>query len=521
MRAVAATLGLLALGLGAAILLLRLLFPLPSLEGRTESAAIPASEATALGARLLPEAAAHPGLSGVYPLADGREAFSIRVLLARRAQASIDAQYYIWQDDATGRLLLDELRAAALRGVRVRLLLDDNGIGGLDEQVAGLDAMEGVEVRLWNPFTLRRPKALSYLFDFPRLNRRMHNKSFTADGVATVVGGRNVGDVYFAYGAGGHYVDMDVLAAGPAAEAVAADFDRYWSSRSAYLAGSVLPPAPGGLALIEEAAAAARAAPETAAFADSIAATPLMRRIEARDDVLDWVPALLLSDDPAKGLGEAGRAGMLLTRLLAEVGEPARSLDVVSAYFVPGRDGTGALAGLEARGVAVRVMTNAWEAADVPLVHAGYLRWRPELLAAGVGLLELRAEAAPPPASDGVDLAALGSLGSSAASLHAKTMSCDRERAFVGSFNFDPRSGRLNTEMGLLIDSPAIAGRVSAMMDEAAPGAAYRVEREASGALAWVAGEGEEARLAPEPGTTALTRLALRAVGLLPIEWLL
>ncbi|MCB1488649.1 MAG: phospholipase D family protein, partial [Bauldia sp.] len=163
----------------AAVVILRLVFPLPSLDGRPESTALPASDQTRLGAALLPAIERHDGVSGVIPLLDGRDAFAARAVLARAAEESIDAQYYIWQTDTTGLILLDELRAAAERGVRVRLLVDDNGIPGLDRQLAALNALPTMQVRLFNPFTLRDPKLLSYAFDFPRLNHRMHNKSFT------------------------------------------------------------------------------------------------------------------------------------------------------------------------------------------------------------------------------------------------------------------------------------------------------------------------------------------------------
>ena len=508
--------------IAGAIIVLRLLYPLPPLGARPNSAAIPASKATTLGARYLPAAAARPGLSGVRPLPAGPEAFAARVMLARQAEVSIDAQYYIWQLDTTGVLLLAELRNAAERGVRVRLLLDDNGIEGLDEELAALDAHSGVEVRLWNPFTIRSPKALGYFFDFPRLNRRMHNKSFTVDGVATIVGGRNIGDVYFAYGGETHYVDLDALAVGPAAEAVAADFDLYWASASAYLASSILPPSMEGLDLLEAAAVAAQAAPETTIYAEAIAAMPLLQEIDKGEAAFEWVPVTLLSDDPAKGLGQAGMAGMLLTRLLGEVGEITTSLDVVSAYFVPGPTGVESLYALEEQGVEVRVLTNAWEATDVPLVHAGYVRGRPALLDGGVEMLELRATAGATGTS-GVDLAGPNIFGSSTASLHAKTTVFDRERVFVGSVNLDPRSERLNTEMGMLIDSPTIAGRVAAMMDGVAPNAAYLVERGPGGGTVWVGtdGDGQLTKASPEPGTTWASRLFLRGIALLPIEWLL
>ena len=221
------------------LLALRLLHPLPDPAGREASSAIPASDRTVLGAAVLPLAADHPGTSGIYPLGNGVDAFAARVALARAADVSIDAQYYIWADDLTGIRLLAELQDAANRGVRVRLLVDDNGTPALDQELVALDALPTAEVRYFNPFMMRSPRVLNYAFDFFRLNRRMHNKSFTVDGAVTIVGGRNIGDVYFETGAGHLYFDLDVLAAGPAA-AVGADFDRYWNSASAFPAAMLI-----------------------------------------------------------------------------------------------------------------------------------------------------------------------------------------------------------------------------------------------------------------------------------------
>jgi len=210
----------------AALVAAHVWFRPPSLAGRTISEAAAASPATALG-RLASKAPSQDRGSGVIPLLDGPDAFAARVAMIRAAEVALDVQYYIWQRDATGLMLLDELRKAAARGVRVRLLLDDNGIAGLDDDLASLDALPEVEVRLFNPFILRTAKPLGYLFDFVRLNRRMHNKSLTADGALSIVGGRNIGDVYFGFGSGVQFLDVDVIVTGRAAAEIGTDFDRY------------------------------------------------------------------------------------------------------------------------------------------------------------------------------------------------------------------------------------------------------------------------------------------------------
>lgn len=178
-----------------------------------------------------PRSARHPGLSGIHPLADGLDAFAARYLLMGKAERTLDVQYYIWQNDMSGRLLFCALLEAAGRGVKVRLLLDDNNTPGLDDTLARLDRHPNITVKLFNPFSFRTIRALGYLTDFARLNRRMHNKSFTVDGVATIVGGRNVGDEYFATGSEPLFADLDVLAIGPVVAEVTEDFERYWQSK--------------------------------------------------------------------------------------------------------------------------------------------------------------------------------------------------------------------------------------------------------------------------------------------------
>lgn len=192
---------------------------LPSLEGRVVSTALEDTDATRLGQAIVPRVAAHPDLSGIHALADARDAFAARILLANAAEKSLDVAYYIWRGDTSGARLFEALRAAADRDVRVRLLLDDNNTAGLDPALAALDAHPRVEVRLFNPFPVRGLRAIGYVTDFRRVNRRMHNKSFTADNQATIVGGRNVGDEYFAATGGTLFSDLDVLAVGPVVKA--------------------------------------------------------------------------------------------------------------------------------------------------------------------------------------------------------------------------------------------------------------------------------------------------------------
>ncbi len=507
--------------LGLGLLVVRMLSPLPSLKGRPRTTALADADAadTRLGRAIDPRAAAHPGLTGIYALPDGRDAFAARMLLARAADRTLDVQYYIWRHDVTGALLFEALREAAERGVRVRLLLDDNPTSGLDDVIAALDAHPNVEVRLFNPFVIRSPRVLGFLTDFRRLNRRMHNKSFTADNRATIVGGRNIGDEYFDAAEAGDlaFSDLDVLAVGAIVPEVSRDFDRYWASGSSHPAGRILPAVPPDrVEDLRGEAAALAGAPAAAAYLRSARASPFAEELLRGRLPLEWAPARLVSDDPAKGLGLARPEALLAQKLREALGDPLTEVDLVSPYFVPTAAGVETFARLAERGVRVRILVNSLESTDVAAVHSGYAKYRRPLLEAGIVLYEMRLVSASEPEVQ-------GPFGSSASSLHAKTFSVDGEQLFIGSFNFDPRSANLNTEMGLVIESTSLAARLTALFDERLPVTAYRVHRAASGDVYWTEqrADGEVVRHGTEPGTTWLQRAAVRILSWLPIEWVL
>lgn len=513
----------LALALTGAIV--RGLAPLPPPENQAHSHAFADTGDTPLGQAIAPAAKAHPNLSGIHPLPRALDAFAARALLARAATRSIDAQYYIWHDDLTGTLLFNELRAAADRGVRVRLLLDDNNTAGLDPIIAALDAHPNIAVRLFNPFTIRKPRLLGYLTDFPRLNRRMHNKSFTVDNQATIVGGRNIGDEYFGASEGALFVDLDVLAIGSVVPDVSRDFDRYWASASSYPADRLVPRIGAArLKEIEARLAASAHNPKSRAYVDAVRDLPLIGQLLERRLAFEWAPVRMVSDDPAKGLGRAARGDLLFSQLTTSLGAPEHLLGLVSGYFVPTEAGTRTLAGLAARGVKVTVLTNALEATDVPVVHTGYAKWRKPLLQAGVRIFELRRpDAAERPRRQVTGVGSTGSMLSGAGSaLHAKTFAVDGQRVFVGSFNFDPRSANLNTELGFVIESRALAERMHAVFERFAPARAYEVRLSREGKLYWLEQRaGQTLRHDTEPGTSVWQRAAIAMLSLLPIEWLL
>lgn len=496
---------------------------LPSLEDRADSQALELEKAreTPLGQLISPLVEAHPGLSGIHPLDDAKAAFAARMLMAEAAQQTLDIQYYIWHDDTSGALLFDALRRAADRGVRVRLLIDDNNTVGLDETLAALDSHPDIEVRLFNPFVLRSPRPVGYITDFSRLNRRMHNKSFTIDNQVTVIGGRNIGDEYFGATDDVLFADLDVLAVGPVVQKVSDDFDRYWASQSSYPADRVIDVAQDhDLDLVAEKAGQLRGQQISRAYLLALENSDLVSRLRQGELSFEWADTRMVSDDPAKGLGEVEEQELLTGRLSHLLGEPTQQLDMVSPYFVPMAEGTEWLAGLASSGVRVRVLTNALEATDVTAVHAGYAKRRRDLLEAGVELYELkRSSASDEPTQH---TSSFGRFGSSGSSLHAKTFSADREWIFVGSFNLDPRSARINTELGFLIASPRLAGGMDEAFDVRVPEHSYRVALTDDGSMVWYeqTAEGVVTHHS-EPNSGLLRRAGVTVMSWLPIDWLL
>ncbi len=330
----------------------------------TQAIAPEVSAQTALGqahAALRQQAQAPTTHSGVYALDDPREAFAARSLLARAAQHTLDVQYYIWRHDKTGLLLLHELLLAADRGVRVRLLLDDGGTTGLDDALQALHSHPNAEVRLVNPLPLRGwLKPLGYVTDFRRTHRRMHNKSFSADGQASIVGGRNVGNEYFGATDGVVFADLDVLAIGPAVLAIEQDFDRYWNHVAAYPVDQVAHPvAPGALEGLRRSGQALVQSPAAQDYRQALEAPPFVQHLLQAQLPMDWAVAHLVSDPPEKILGQAPSTALIGEQLRRAIGTPTQSLDLVSPYFVPTAAGVQAFAQLRAQGLRVRILTNA------------------------------------------------------------------------------------------------------------------------------------------------------------------
>lgn len=454
------------------------------------------------------------GLTGVYPLEAALDAFLARVLLVRAAEKTLDVHYYIWRNDNTGTLLLYELLLAAERGVRVRLILDDLGSYGIDEWLAMLNNHPNIEVRLFNPFASRKTRVFGFVTNFKRANRRMHNKSFTADQAMTIVGGRNIGDEYFDATDGVLFSDLDVLALGPAASEASKDFDRYWLSQSAFPVESLFSQKKESRVLLQQ-VNNVFSKPESLMYVMALQNAYFTSEFNSKNLPFEWVNVRLVSDDPIKGIGLDEDSDLLLYRLDDLIESSINKLDLVSAYFVPAKIGTETFLQLAKSGTEIRILTNALEATDVSAVHSGYIKRRKDLLNAGIEIFEMKNR------PGGVEEGGSGIFGSSGSSLHAKTFSINNEKIFVGSYNFDPRSARLNTELGFLIDSPALATQLNEVFIEQILQTTYQVKLDNKGKLYWIE-RGEPTIIHhKEPGTTWFQRSAVRFMSWLPIDWLL
>ena len=481
---------------------------------RTVSTAFEGPASTRLGQFFGPAADQHPGLSGFSLLDHGREAFIVRLALADLAERSLDMQYYVWDGDTTGRIIVDRVMKAADRGVRVRLLVDDPYNKASDPVIAALDAHPGVEIRLFNPLTNRSWSTLDFILDFRRVNRRMHNKLMVADSAAAIVGGRNIGDIYYGVNTIANYRDLDVFAVGPVVRDLSRVFDRYWNSPSTVPIAAIVDRAYGAadldailIRLNEEIAAADYPYPidqdldELAARAPSFATIWCGRTAEIIADDPEAIARGEESDDVVEFI--RGRVARLKEELLAE-----------SPYFVLPAQAQATVKALHERNVRVRVLTNSLASNDMLAAHSGYAKTRRRLLENGMELYELR------PDTDAFRSGWSLLSGRSPAALHAKAMVFDREAVFIGSFNLDPRSAVINTEAGLYIESPELAERLTAYMATGVvPANSYRVLLNPKGGIIWeTVTDGQTVRYRDEPGTGFRRRFVADLLKLLPID---
>ena len=525
---------------------------LPSNTDRQASQAFAAPEQTQLG-RLVQERRAQDKArseSGFMLLDSVGAAFSSRLALIESAQRTLDLQYYAIHADKSTEILLQQLRDAARRGVRVRILLDDFNTVGKDAQVLRLAFEPHVEIRLFNPLPGSRSSLIGHMIssvkDIDRVSKRMHYKLFIADNAVGITGGRNLGDEYFGTDDKSNFVDLDVLAVGRVVRDMSASFDHYWNDELAYPMQKLVsakelddlrkppeggkdeqPPAEGGKPVRTAAAATVPAGTATSAILTNVAASstasPDATPMDLRQVRLTWAPALLLEDKPGKigpGDDEADAGDTVVDGLLHLMQQARQDVLIVSPYFVPGKPMMATFAQMRAKGVRIRVLTNSLASNDAPAAHAGYVRYRKDLLRMGVELYEMRADQEGTVGGMG-STAGIGSgsraggskSGGSRASLHSKAVMIDNRLAVIGSMNLDLRSRRQNSEVALLIRSAAISQQATRQVEATFNQGAYRLELN-GGDLVWRAPPGAPFKDAhSEPEASAKLKLLVQLVG--------
>lgn len=479
------------------------------------SHALPAND-SAFGRSIQAQVAPHQGQSGFRLFPESAEAFAARAELIRNAQSSIDLQYYIVHDGISTRILLSELLVAADRGVRVRILLDDTTSDDLEQTIATLTMHPHIQIRVFNPLHLGRStvvtRTMGRLFNLSQQHRRMHNKLWLVDNCVAIVGGRNLGDEYFDAEPNRNFTDIDMLSVGPVAAQLEYSFDEYWNNVLSKPIEQFISFKPSSKDLKDLRTRLDASLEETrtqkhALYQQLMSYTTQPRLNNWRTELV-WAWNKAMWDAPSKVLasGEPAPHLLLATQLAPELNGVSKELILVSAYMVPGQPGVVYLTRRADAGVSISLLTNSLEATDVPASHGAYAPYRKTLLEHGVQLFELRRQAGDRSESDTRPRfsrkgSSSGPSSSSDSSLHTKAMIFDQQKAFVGSFNFDSRSLLWNTEVGVLVDDPQLAGRVRELaLEGMAPALSYQARLQ-DDHLVWVTEDnGQQRTLTTEPG---------------------
>lgn len=467
------------------------------------------------------------GLTGYHILFDPLEAIAARLSLINKAQKTLDLQYYIWDNDKIGALALYEIIKAADRGVKVRLLIDDNNAKKMEAILLALDQHQNIEVKLYNPYRFRNFRPMDIVLDLKRVNRRMHNKSFIVDHQVALIGGRNMSNQYFFASEKYQFSDLDVLLAGDAVDSISNSFDDYWNDTYAYPVKQIVNARQHNLRYPD-------LKQQLTAHYQRIAVQNYLNLANhaqafdhwlSHDLQLNWVKAKVVKDSPMKIHHTAPPRDYLQSQLATTFGRPKHHLDIISAYFVPEKQGTEVLNQFVNNGVDVKVLTNSFQANDVWLVHAFYSKYRQSLLKNNVHLYEFL------PALNAKELgsytkklskeAKISLKGLSRSSLHAKMMVSD-DQVFIGSFNLDPRSAKLNTEIGVVLNSPVLAQGIHQTMGQNINDYSYELKLQPNQEISWIkAYNGKTKIYKKEPRMHWWQKSGLIFISWLPIEWLI
>ncbi|WP_257224699.1 MULTISPECIES: phospholipase D family protein [unclassified Acinetobacter] len=481
---------------------------------------------TSLAKIVLPLREQNPNLTGYHVLYDPLEALAARIELINKAEKSLDLQYYIWDNDKIGALALHAMIKAADRGVKIRLLVDDNNAKKMEGIYMALDQHANIDVKLYNPYRFRHFRPVDMVLDLKRINRRMHNKSFIADNQIALIGGRNMSNQYYNVSDNYQFSDVDVMLVGAASDEIIHSFDEYWNDDYAFPVRQLVNPRHYSLRFDS----LKQQLDDYNQEATVVNYLDLANRSHAFDDWLnnkiqfDWVKAEVVKDSPSKIKSKAKKEEHLNFQLLNRLDKPEQSVDIVSAYFVPEKKGAERLKNLRADGVKVRVLTNSFQANDVPLVHAFYSKYRQDLLENDVQLYEFLsrpdAENLNTNTKELAEKSKVSLKGLSRSSLHAKLMAIDEKQVFIGSFNFDPRSAYLNTEIGVLLNSPRLAKAVHYTMDENLSKYAYKLVLNADQQINWkIKLSNGQTRIYPrEPKIKWWQKAGVKFISWLPLE---
>jgi len=447
-------------------------------QAKSYSQAVTSFEDTALGGYAAAKVEEQEGLSGFYPLKEGMDALGMRLRLAETAEKSLDLQYFLMKNDLAGAAVANALLKAAYRGVRVRFLLDDIFTTVPDDSFLLINQHPNIEIRIFNPVSRKGFSKLNFVGQFDQANRRMHNKSFTADNAISIVGGRNIADEYFQLKTDTVFVDFDVLAVGPIATEISHSFDEYWNhSRAVPIEQFIKDTNTESLETVSQEIAEELDEIYDSVYEKALRSNLLRDLIDDRQQLFA-APAHVIADSPDKLINEVNETHMRLARELGDIIQNAeKEVMFISPYYVPGNNGVQMIRDLVQKGVRVLVVTNSLASNNHVPVHSAYARYRRDVIQAGAELYEIRANAAR-------DLNPTGE-GPDNLTLHTKTIYIDRKKIFVGSLNLDPRSIDLNAEMGLLVESEAMVEMLLENRDKNLTTNAYRVLVNDNGNLEW------------------------------------
>jgi putative cardiolipin synthase len=493
-------------------------------------------EDTRLGQQFAGAAHEHESYSAFRVVGIGVDGFQLRMQLIDAAQRTLDLQYYIFRGDETGRMLTEGLRRAADRGVRIRVLVDDGDTVAGDEQILRLLGHPSVEVRIFNPFDYRGHSRLLRKLDFAfharRLDYRMHNKLLVADNAVALIGGRNIGNQYFQIDPDSQFADDDVFTAGPIVSELSGTFDEFWNNDLAIPTKALKhtgPPDTGMVARTEDESASRRprAEPPKVApidYASLLKTGEPFAGITSGRLPLVWAHAQVVYDSPDKKRVSSGALpGRLIAQgVLDSIRDVQSEFLLVTPYFIPAPDELQLLKDLRRRQARVRVLTNSLESTTEIAAQAGYDHYRVPLLEEGVELYEVRALLGSVRGSgETVKVSRYGNYA-----LHGKMYVFDRQKLFIGSMNYDQRSKRINTEIGLIIQSPDLAQQTARRFEAMVkPNECYIVGLISGDApaksprLVWrTEKDGRMVEYTREPARSEWQRLKVKFLALLPLD---